>query len=248
MTTKELKPNKHSTIYPINKYSKLFNIDLSKYAPKSYCIENGYLISYIRSPITAFTKLINPKSNKLKQNIIVDKHFGRILGYFAAEGTTGRHNFSFSSHKDEIGIRDYVNLYFTNMGLNLSKQTRGNGTSSSFGSMILRNFFNENFGKGPIKKYPLFVETLPIDIQKQIIIGHAIGDGSFTKGYFSLNTISKIMAYQLFDMFSRCGYIVSLKRRNGQNGHHTQWCISMGIPETNKFIIFTGNINRASMC
>jgi len=233
---KDLQKNKYGSIYPINNIQSEHIIDLSKYMSESYSCENGYLVSYICSPKTNYKRFKNPKSNKIKRYLKVDTDIGYLLGYYAAEGTIGTHNFSFASHKNEKGIRNFINKLCSTLNLHVTKCYIGNGMQSSFGSIIFRNFFKNNFSTKLNKKYPLFVETLPINIQQNILIGHAIGDGSFTRGALRISTISEVMGYQLFDMFSRCGYIVSIRKQKGQNGHNDPWELSMGVEETNKFL------------
>ena len=240
----------HVSLYPINIEEKRQIIDMYEYAPKSYRIKNENLISILQSPYTGYTEVLNPKSNPINRFLEIDESFGIILGLFGSDGSTGKHNVFFSGNRKEIGIRNFIDAYFSEKRMNVwnknidnnknysigysSDLNESNGYIISFGSIIYRNFFKQ-FGKHEHKKYPSWVEFLPINIQESILAGHIAGDGSLTKGNLTVVTISKVMGFQLFDMFVRCGYrpSISLIKSKIKN-HKDQYNIRFGKKETSK--------------
>jgi len=205
-------------------------IDLMNYAPKSYISEEDYLISIVKNFIRP-DGFVNPKSNKIKRYMELDENMCTILGYFAAEGTSGKHNVSFASHKKEKIFRDFVKSQF--VGMNFCEKTRDNGTNLSFGNVVYNQFFKD-FGYKDKKRLPKEVIFLPINKQKRILEGWAMGDGNFSSGRFSGVTISRELANQLYIMFVRCG----LKPTIDYCSSKRQWALRMGKPETEKFMKF----------
>lgn len=226
------------TSFIIDNTEEDYFIDMSKYVPDTYKEVNDLLVPYFKNS----NKHKQPKGNNVNKNIPVDNDLAMVLGYFAAEGTFGEHNISFASHEKETGVRDFVNNWFKNQNLNLwCKKTSDHGVTSSFGSIPFRNFFSE-FGKGSIKKYPEWVLKLPLSQQMNVLIGHSLGDGCFVDGTLRINTISKVMALQLYEMFCRTGYRPLISYVN--NKYNKQYIVSLSRTDAQSFI---KNINKSLM-
>lgn len=212
------------------------DLDLLPYAVTSVKDINGMLESWVVRKTTGSCR--NPKGTPIKRNIIVDNDFCLLLGYFMAEGSTGSHSISFASHKREQTIRDFVIDWFKSCGLTKYYEVlvSENGYNLTFNNITLRNFFH-TFGSGNKKALPDWVMSLPVEKQKSILVGYLLGDGSFANGKISCATISKKAAYQLYELFIRCGYLVSLEsprissNKLSKNPINT---IRGGIPVANK--------------
>jgi len=192
-------------------------IDLLEFAPSSARDING-ILEYWMTRKTGECK--NPKGASIKRFLPVSKETCFVLGYFLAEGSCGSHSVSFASHSREILFRDMVSEWAKS--LNIDKvytcQSGENGSSLTFNNKILRNFFKQ-FKASNKKALPDWVMWLPIELQKCVLIGYALGDGSFSSGQFGCVTISPKAVYQLYELFLRCGYLVSLE--NATKGKET---------------------------
>ena len=200
-------------------------VSLLDYAPDRYRELGGLLVA-----TTYSGRRINPKQNRLPARLPVDEDFCRLMGYYFAEGSTGRHNVGFASHEREAPIRAWLVAYLTRLGLRpWHRQTSAHGWAVSVGSMPLSGFFRQ-FGTRADKAFPTWVTELPAAKQWAVLVGYLLGDGSFAAGDIRANTISVSGAYQLYELALRLGLPVSLRPRPGQYGHRPQWELRFGRP------------------
>jgi len=68
-----------------------------------------------------------------------------------------------------------------------------------------------------------------------ILCGYFLGDGCFSDGKIKANTISIHGAFQIYEMLARIKMPCSIQSVKGQNGHHDQYCISLGRPASHEF-------------
>ena len=222
---------KYGTVFTVNTdVVDIEQIDLSKTAPDTYVCENDKLVAYTYNGTRK-----NSKQNVVDRYLKVDNDFCRIIGYYMAEGTTGKHNVGFASHKDEINIRKFSKKYFENLGMNVCENIKNNGANISFGSMVLNKFFKQ-FGSRDNKQLPSEFLFLPIEKQKEIVIGWLLGDGTFKKGNIRVATISRELANQMYIFMVRNGITPSLREQKGQNGHKKLYIISLSFSESKKII------------
>lgn len=213
--------------YPVPREEQdVAQIDMSEFAPPSYIVtDDGRLQSWTYSH-----SRLNPKQNTLPKNIQVDRDFCMLLGYYAAEGSHGKHNISFASHSREISIREWLIGYLKKLGLNpCSIHDKPNGYVVSVGSIILRNFF-AGIGSKTTKRLPSWTEKLPLDKQRAIIAGYLLGDACFTEGSMSVNSVSSTLTFQIYEMLLRQGWACSLNYYpNRIRWGSPQWVISTGV-------------------
>jgi len=164
----------------------------------------------------------------------VDPDFLRLLGYFAAEGSCGRHSVQWASHARERSIRVWLLGYLRSLGLApFQRRVSAAGWIVGVSSVPLREFFRQ-FSSSTDKRFPWWVSQLPPAFQAEILVGHLVGDASFMDGTVKLATISPHFAYQLQEMSLRNGWRVSVCKRMGQNGHNRQWHLTWAGPEAHK--------------
>jgi hypothetical protein len=200
-------------------------VDLLDTAPNTYREEDGFLVAYTYGGTRR-----NPKQNRIARFVRVDEDFCQLLGYYFAEGACGAHNLTFASHEKEWFLREWLKTYLGDMGFNLcERRTSDHGYAVSVGSVLLRAFF-KTFGAREEKAFPVWVSNLPVQKQKQVLIGYLLGDGCFLDGRIAANTISASAAFQLHEMFLRCGWAVTLKHQSNQG----RWEIQAGSPVANE--------------
>lgn len=166
-------------------------------------------------------------------SVDIDGDFCWILGYYYAEGGHGAHTVAFSAHEREMDYLDRVREWFIGRGCRPSiRKISEHGKQLSFGSMVWRKWFRDNFGVGRAKKFPEWVVLLPRELQRSVIAGWACGDACFTANGLRGATISHVGALQLWEMFCRCGYAASIRKvKQGDC-----YCIGLSGPQTKRFI------------
>jgi len=200
-------------------------LDLMPYCPPSYHESDGRLVS-----TTYGGTRINPKAAQIKQFVKVDDDFCQFLGFYYAQGGFGRHTVTLSFNQQHTGIEKWLRSYLTRLGLHCHGQTIDGCRRISFGSMPWIGFFKKEMKKSDKKRFPAWVESLPVEKQKKILEGYFLGDGCFSGGQSNAVTISMTGGWQLWEMAQRCGIEASLKLRPGQNGHKRHVSISIGGP------------------
>ena len=191
-------------LYPI--YNEIKNkkfIHLKRLFPEFH-LENGY---------------VKPKSVKagvknipIKNKIRVSKEFCRLIGYYLAEGYITRDKVSFTFNEDE---KDYVNevknLMFKVFGRHIKiyeEKEKSKGISFSIHSKVLCKFFSLFYSSKPYrafnKKLPSWMMALPIEKQKEILLGWWRGDSGYTT--------SKVLANQMKMIFLRLGIVPAITK------------------------------------
>ncbi len=219
-----------TTICPVEIVDKNY-IDLLKYAPDTYRDNDGYLVAYTHNK----TRL-NAKQNPIKRFISINKNFCMTMGYFLAEGSTGKHSINFASHEKEWPIRNWICKYFKVLGLNPCEcKTTEHGYAVSAGNMPLRNFF-KSFHNRQDKKLPSWCSNLPIKKKKWILIGYVLGDATFSKNKMSFASISPDIAFFMYETLIQLGIECRMDSVNSKKRNKKQWWVNCGIPSTNKII------------
>jgi intein/homing endonuclease/phage FluMu protein Com len=212
-----------ATGYPVpKKIAEIREVDLSFFVPSTHKVyEKEGRIGFVNGRIVHTMRTV-PRFWQ------VDRDFLRLAGYFLAEGSTGKHNISFSSHERELPISVWLMTYLYSLGLNPGiRHHATHGSVVSCSSLVMNAFF-KTFSKKEDKHLPYWMEILPPQSQKQILIGYLLGDGCFRQqgGGIRANTISPTAAHQLYEMSLRCGWGCAINQQKGQNGHHPQWVLS----------------------
>lgn len=164
----------------------------------------------------------NPRSHPVKRFVPVNKDFCRLVGYYLAEGSRGKHNISWAFHTNEQEyLEDVRNLLDILFGVQPSTYTRGNSTSLSVSSLVLHDFFAQ-FGRGAGKKMiPQWIMHLPHDLQIEVLKGAWRGDGCVTGKYLEYVSSSLNLIIALRMMLYRLGFvpIIAISRPDGASGH-----------------------------
>ena len=112
-------------------------------------------------------------------HVPLDYQLGRVVGLFAAEGSTSKSYVSFSFHRDEATLVETVARYFRNLGIASSLTKRlGKGAvlnvSSSFAKDLLRYFVT---GIAHNKAFTSAVFDAPASFRQGVADGLLDGDG-----------------------------------------------------------------------
>jgi len=140
------------------------------------------------------------KNLGVKRNIEVSKEFCRLVGYYLAEGYATRDHITFSFNKNETEyINDVRNLLRRVFGklINVRLKSDKNGILVETHSKILVDFFKIFYKSAPFRaqnKYlPEFFLKLPIEKQKQILLGWWRGDAGVTSSIDIINQMRLIL-------------------------------------------------------
>ncbi len=187
------------------------------------------------------------KSKAIPKEIQINNDFLRLSGYFLAEGhiseeiTSTCVGFSFNSQEKEY-INNTIFLIKKIFGLKASiykSNKRESAVNVCVNNVAIAMLFKQLFNKGAQGKFiPEFMMFLPLEKQKDLILGMWRGDGFFSKdrkegprgGYA---TISPQIAEQLKILLLRQGIIPSIYKekekidKNGVN-HKKAYRIHVG--------------------
>lgn len=146
---------------------------------------------------------------KLNRFIEVNEKFGRLCGFYLAEGCSSGSKVTFSFHAME---KEYVaevkKLMMEIFGIECGSVDKNgeNGINVSFFSAILVRMFRGLFGSGAhSKKMPSSWAFLSKNVAKEIIYGLWHGDGCAEKQRFSYKTSSVNLAYQMHALCLKIG-------------------------------------------
>lgn len=170
--------------YP-NKYNEIL---ISDYIinQKNMVLKDGYF-DYIHS---------DKQGHKIKNEIPLNKSFGKIIGYYLSEGClSGKDGvaFSFNIKEKETLVNELANCFqdvfnITNYSLNI----QDNKLTITFWSKILNNFFYNFAGKLANGK---FINDIIInsndEFRKNIITSLLLGDGCIGKDEISIELVNK---------------------------------------------------------
>lgn len=163
------------------------------------------------------------RDKKFTRFITVDKDLCRLLGYYLAEGhlaeDAGFIGFTFNSKEIEYieDVKNLINKIF-NSDKFYNEPIWIEGTKNTFGTICFYNktvvqLFKYLGGKySHHKKMIDWFKTLPTDLIKQILIGYVRGDGHIVDNGrgLEIRTVSKNLAFDVFDLFLRLDVIPSL--------------------------------------
>jgi len=155
----------------------------------------------------------NYRNGGLKKYHLLDKDFWRFVGYWLAEGNTSK----YKNHRSTIlhpGKHENRNIDdIKNIITNLTNRkcycriTATNTHDIDFGDKATYHFLQQ-FKKQPYtfgqKKLPTWVHHLPLELQRELIIGYFRGD-SFT-------SVSKDLLKSIQQILLRFGILISLSK------------------------------------
>jgi formate hydrogenlyase subunit 6/NADH:ubiquinone oxidoreductase subunit I len=159
-----------------------------------------------------------------KLRLTADGDLFRLIGYYLAEGSCdgGREvNFDFSKTELTTYAEDCAELVKRFFGKECTLSKNGeNGIRLTLYSAIAEDFFSQ-FGKGaPNKKLPdwaFFAEPVK---QLELLKGEWQGDGCLMnqkrQKYLDVTTTSKILAFQLQQIYARLGIVATIDSQQGK--------------------------------
>jgi hypothetical protein len=149
--------------------------------------------------------------NPVPERYPLTEAFGRLLGYYIAEGSGDGvtcEAFSFSFHTKETEyVADVQQLVASVFGLKTTLSA-GNGQTAvvSVSSALVKRFMQALVGSGAAnKRLPPFVFAAPVEFVTGLLTGMFRGDGSFTAGMAKYDTVSEVLAYHVKALLLRFG-------------------------------------------
>ena len=196
---------------PVLKSGNLEQIDLADFCLSPFSLTEDKII------------IDNFNSKEIKRFVKLDYDFGRLIGYFLAEGSASGHQTTFAFHKDEKEFHDNViRSIDTHFGSECSLADRSyqNCIVVRNSNKTIRDFFVQ-FGKSaPNKKMPAWIfDAKDKDFWKGIIEGLVDGDGCFyaERKSFKYVSTSKHLIWQTRLLLMTIGINSSfhIKENNG---------------------------------
>jgi|GEM_PF-2321272 len=156
--------------------------------------------------------------NGIPMLIQYQSDFGRLLGYYCAEGSASGGGIQFSFNVNEHHyIADVLHLMAKYFDFQGNVFTNNNCSNIRFNSVLLEELFKNWFGKNAKHKHvPCFVyEYDNENLVKEFLNGYIMGGGCYKPDTISCTTASCVLVRQLRQLFARVGIKTSIsKRRN----------------------------------
>jgi hypothetical protein len=197
--------------------------------------------------IKSYTK--GPKTKRINR-LPVNKNTARLYGLWLAEGSLGRGliRFTYSIDEKNTFVKETQEILKQEFGLKSSLSiVQEKSTCEVICSKTdLEHLFRFWFGDGAVnKKIPAEAISWPKDIQESLINGYIDGDG--ITGRKSTITVSKQLAYSLYNISLQAGFQASVSKRSGyidKNGirHKRHWVNN--IKKRNNIFGFFGKIGQ----
>lgn len=177
-------------------------------------------------------KITRKEALKVSGRISVTPELCRLLGYYIAEGHSGKNNHvvSMSFNMKEQDYVDDCSALLTNIfGAKVSTATGGGATNVFTSSKILGQLFTALCGKGSFNKHlPYFWSNLDRNCLSELINGYWRGDGSCGRKIFSMSTRSEQLAREVQAALLRLGMLGGVRAtKNGKSIAYT-----IGIPSS----------------
>lgn len=186
-----------------------------------------------------------------------------FYGYYCAEGSGNKNGVSFAMHVNERAQRENIlRIIKKEFGKNGRYYKNGNSGTVAFNSRKLRRFLKENCKSRENKNMPSEMLNAPIKSKLAFIEGYLAGDGYCNDyGGISVSTISKKLAYSVWQLLKDCGITAGLNyhkregekykfidKRNGKEYYgRPQWRIQLNPKESIKFYNVS-NISHYKKC
>jgi 2-oxoglutarate ferredoxin oxidoreductase subunit beta len=167
-------------------------------------------------PIDFERRAKDTRSKTLPTSVAVNEDFLRLLGYYAAEGSSHKRSLIFSLNRNDHDlIEDIMSLMKRIFGLTgrTYGDDDGDGIDLVFNSSYLAEFFGGLFGRNAEdKRIPHEMMFLPPSKQAALIRGLWRGDGDFKKAQARFTTTSLILAEQMKLLLLRQGIVPIVKK------------------------------------
>ena len=178
-------------------------------------------------PISFTKKAKDTRSKPLPKGVAVDADFLRLLGYYAAEGSSHKRSLTFSINNAEINLaEDITSLMKDIFGLEGATERKdgSNGIDLVFHSSYLAEIFGDIFGRdAEDKRIPHELMFLPPSKQAALIRGLWRGDGDFKKTKARFTTTSVVLAEQVKLLLLRQGIVPIVRTEDAHGNHRTAY-------------------------
>lgn len=188
-------------VYPIDEKILDINIiDIKDYVTKEELESKKYVFD---------NDTFHTKSGKDSQRFIeVDNDFCRFIGLFSADGSSAnRVSLQVTSHEDDKNnIKLSIDTFDKIIGRHgCNKYKERKAVTVVGGNVLLAKIFDSWFSSWFDKKLPDWVDSLPLEKQKEVLIGMFMGDGCKIKdkNVSTYSTTSKRLNEQLQNILRR---------------------------------------------
>jgi len=206
--------------------------------------------------LTSVAKRVNEIKSNLNENM------GWFWGYYSAEGSRNINGISFAQHKDE---REHKNKILSIIKKEFNKNGRyylnDNCAKIDFNDRKLSNFIKDNIFSNDKKTVITDIFNADKNVKLNFLEGYIAGDGYCNDfGGICVSTISKKLAYSVWQLFRDCGIVANMNyhKRDGdkccfvhKDGRvyegKPQWRIQLNPKESLKFCRIT-NIENYKKC
>ncbi|TXT59336.1 MAG: hypothetical protein BAJALOKI2v1_220009 [Promethearchaeota archaeon] len=185
-------------------------------------ITKGALKSYVETPPVDFEKeWIRSKYDTtwIPQELDFDEFFGRIIGFFLAEGDVIKNSIRITNFESDI--LDLVENDFITLFNRVSRYNEDH--TIQFHNASLAKIFKKLFGTGAEnKKIPEAFFFTPESFRINLLSAYFTGDSYIEKDglYIGALTKSKLLAYSLSDLLATLGIIATIRERIIKSGEY----------------------------
>ncbi|MBT9168803.1 MAG: hypothetical protein DDT19_02151 [Syntrophomonadaceae bacterium] len=154
----------------------------------------------------------------ISKNIKLDEHLARLLGYYCAEGCVSKLKnrpnsyqliFCFG-HREKQRVTEVKNLIEEIFNIKPKIVQQRTITRINIGKSSLAIFFKILCGsRAKNKKVPEVLNQTTKNVVKAFLDGFIAGDGSIQKGEISIGTISKELAFGIYWLWLKMGFLPS---------------------------------------
>lgn len=176
---------------PVIKTGKLEYIDMSDFCKSDLILSDDKVI------------INNGNAKEINRFVKLDYDFGKLIGYFLAEGSTGQHQVTFAFHeKEEEFISNVTNTIKSHFGSDSSfvEKKYEKCTVVRNSNKIINDFFSQFGHKAPDKKMPKWIfDAKDVNFWRGIIDGMTDGDGCYyeKRNAYKYISTSKHLIWQM---------------------------------------------------
>lgn len=191
-------------------------------AAKNCNINKETLVSYLASPPINFSNnWIRCKNDNtwIPKKIAFDECFGRIVGFFLAEGDIIKNAIRITNYNPEI--IDLIESDFIKIFERISRYDEDH--TIQFHNASLSKIFKQVFGTGAEnKKIPDEFLFTPEIFRRNILSAYFSGDGYIEKNslYLTALTKSKSLAYSISDLLATVGIFSTIRKKVVRSGEY----------------------------
>jgi len=155
----------------------------------------------------------------IPRTIELNNEFGRIVGFYLAEGDTPRSSVRISNTNEEI-ITILENDFIAIFG---RASYYDHDDSIQIHNVSLRHWFSSFFGNhAQNKKFDSILLSAPLDFRRCLLSAYFTGDGYIENEalFISATTASRILSFSISDMLSTFGIFSTINIKTIQSGQY----------------------------